>query len=129
MAAACDDRIQLRDVRFTARVGILPGESEEPQPMRADLDLWLDLGPAARSDDVDDSFDYRLLPAMLAHTAAAGPFGLLERLGGCLLDAIFVHPAIRRVRVRLTKLRSPLGESVGSVSVVLDRERAQWPAR
>ena len=129
MAAASGDRIRLRDVRFAAQVGILPGENQVSQPIRADLDLWLDLGAAARSDELGDSFDYRLLPPLFAQVAKAGPFGLLEALAAALLDGLFTHPQLSRVRVRLSKLRPPLGEGVGAVSVELDRERRQWQAR
>lgn len=126
MGPPASDRILLPELKFSARVGILPGEAEQAQPLRARLELWLDLDAAARSDRIEDSFDYRRLTGIVEEAVAQGPCGLLEHLAGRMLDGCFADARVRRVRVRLAKLTPVLGEAFGPVAVELDRDRERW---
>ena len=52
------DRIIIRDLRVNALIGTLEHEHTRRQEIRADLELFLDLHPAGRSDDLAKSVDY-----------------------------------------------------------------------
>ena len=52
------DRIELRGLRVTARVGVLPIEREQAQPLEVDLDVVVDLAAAGASDDLADTVHY-----------------------------------------------------------------------
>jgi len=119
------DRILLGELEFEARVGILPGESDQPQPLGAELEIRIDLSAAAASGRVDDGFDYRLIPELLGETAAAGPYGLLETLAARLAQAILRQDKVDSVRVKLWKQRPPLGDAFGRVAVELFRRGSE----
>lgn len=121
---SAQDRILLQEIDFEARVGLLPGESERPQALRATLDIRLDLAAAAASDDVADSFDYRRIPEILQAATAAGPCDLLETLAGRILGLVMEDSRVSSAGVRLSKKSNPLGEAVGAIGVELWRERA-----
>src|SRR3546814_5552000 len=55
---AADDLIELRGLRLSGIVGVLPHEQAQPQPLELDIDVMLDLAPAGASDGLDDTVDY-----------------------------------------------------------------------
>jgi len=115
------DRIFLPDLSFDARVGVLPGESDLPQELSACLEIQLDLGTAAATDAIDQTFDYRRIPEILAGASAQGPCDLLETLAGRILTAILEDRRVQAAGVRLAKRSLPLGPRCGPVSVELWR--------
>ena len=117
------DRILFAELRFDARVGILPGESDSLQPLGGELELCLDLQAVAANDELSEGFDYRHIPELLEGLATAGACGLLETLAARIGDAILVERKVKSVRVRLWKRRPPLGDSVGQVAVELWRHQ------
>ena len=52
------DRIELRGLRLTGIVGVLPEERTRAQPLELDLDLELDLSAAGNGDTLSDTVDY-----------------------------------------------------------------------
>ena len=52
------DRIVLHDIIVQGRHGAYAQEREQPQTLRIDLVLQLDLSRAAASDDLADTLDY-----------------------------------------------------------------------
>ena len=55
------DLIELRGLRLSAIVGVLPHEREQAQPLELDLDIVVDLATAGASDDLADTVDYGAL--------------------------------------------------------------------
>jgi dihydroneopterin aldolase len=119
------DRIQLRGLRVVGTHGVLPEEKARAQPFEIDLDLAIDLAPAAASDRLADTVDY----AAVAATAAAivsGPtsFELLEAMAAAVADATLVADLrITAVTVHLRKLRPPLAQDIDTVGVRISRRR------
>ena len=69
--------------------GVLPEERARAQPFEVDLDLAVDLAPAAASDRLSDTVDY----AAVAETRGRGRVGsasfqLLEALAGAVAEAV-----------------------------------------
>ena len=69
--AVAGDRILVRGLRLWAHVGVLAFEREQGQWFELDLELGVDLGPAARSDQLADTLDYSELIAALQRQARA----------------------------------------------------------
>ena len=67
------DRIELRGLRVRGRHGVFDHERRDGQDFLIDLTLWLDLRPAAVSDELTDTVDYGAL-AQLAHDIVAGDY-------------------------------------------------------
>lgn len=119
-----EDRIELRGLRVLARVGVLPIEREQDQPLEVDLDLAVDLAAAGASDDLADTVDYGAVCAAVERAATSGHVALLERLGSELAAAVLaVDDRIAAVDVAVRKLRPPVPQDLATSGVRLRRAR------
>ena len=119
------DRIELRGLRVLARVGVLPFEQSQDQPVEIDLDLTVDLGAAGASDDLADTVDYGAVCAAVEHDAVrSAPVALLERLAARIAEVVLdIDPRITAVDVAVRKLRPPVAQDLATSGVRLHRER------
>jgi len=88
-----------------------------------DVELWLDLAPAAASDDLRATVDYGLLAARIVEVSTKERVNLLERLAGRLAQMLLGEFLCDEVRVRVRKLTPPLEGLQGIPGVELTRRR------
>jgi dihydroneopterin aldolase len=118
------DRIELRGLRVPARVGVLPIEREQDQPLEIDLDLVVDLGQAGRSDDLADTVHYGAVCDAVATAVGAGHVALLERLAELVARAVLgVDSRIIAVDLAVRKLRPPVPHDLATSGVHVVRTR------
>ncbi len=119
------DIIQLRGLRAFGVHGVLSQEKAEAQPFEMDLDLSVDLTPAARSDVLADTVDYgEVAEAAVAVVGGARSFDLLEALAAVVAEAVLgCDPRIAAVTVVLRKLEPPLTVDIATVGVLITRSR------
>lgn len=118
------DRVALTGIEVRARHGVFPEERERDHRFVVDAVLELDLAPASRSDDLDDTVDYGALLDAIAATAAGGPHQLIETVAGAVLDVCLEDPRVAAATVTVHKPQAPVAVPVADVSVTLRRERA-----
>ena len=118
------DRIELRGLRLPARVGVLPIEREQDQPLEIDLDVVVDLGPAGASDDLADTVHYGAVCDAVAEAVGGGHVALLERLAEVVAQAVLgVDPRIVAVDLAVRKLRPPVPHDLATSGVHVVRTR------
>jgi dihydroneopterin aldolase len=106
------------------RVGILPAERAQDQPLEIDLDLEVELAAAGVSDSLDDTVDYAGVCDAAVAAVRDGHVDLLERLATKVADAALgLDPRIASVDVALRKLRPPVAHHLASAGVRLVRSR------
>ncbi len=115
------DRIELRGLRCTGIIGVLPEERERAQPLEIDLDVECDLSRAATSDDLGDTLDYGAMTDQVVALVAGTSDRLLERLAGRIAEALTVDPRVRAVTVTVRKLRPPVAHDLATSAVRLTR--------
>jgi FolB domain-containing protein len=121
---ATGDVIELRGLRLTGIVGVLPQEQATPQPLELDLDLHLDLAPAGDSDDLTETADYGLLCDVAEKVVTSTSYALLEALAAHVARALLEADArIEEVTVSLRKLRPPVAQPLGTSGVRITRAR------
>lgn len=120
------DRIELRGLRVTAVVGVLPEERERAQPLEIDLTLSVDLSAAGLSDALGDTVDYAAVCDVVAdQTSTAAPF-LLERLAAILAEAtLALDGRIEAVEVSVRKLRPPVAHDLAASGVRITRRASR----
>jgi dihydroneopterin aldolase len=118
------DCIEVRGLRVTGVHGVLPEERLRPQPFSVDLDVYLDSGRAAHSDDLADTADYAALIVAAAAVVANDQYALLESLAGRVAEVVLAaDDRIAEVRATVRKLRPPVPVDLASVGVSVVRRR------
>ena len=112
------DVIELRDLRCSAIVGVLPEERDRVQPLAIDIDIDRPFEEAAMNDDLNETTDYGEVLTLTTRVASNGAFLLLETLAYRVAHEILAFDAaITSVTVAVRKLRPPVAESVATVGV------------
>ncbi|MFT3716115.1 MAG: dihydroneopterin aldolase [Gordonia sp. (in: high G+C Gram-positive bacteria)] len=123
------DRIELRGLKVRGNHGVFDHEKADGQDFLIDIVLWLDLRPAAVSDDLADTVDYGAL-AQRAHDIVAGPSrDLIETVGAEIADDIMTDPRISACEVTVHKPGAPIPLTFDDVAVVTRRSKKGGPTR
>ena len=101
-------------------------EEERKLGQRFLVDLWVDVDEgAARSDDIDDTVDYRHLAALVREIFAGPERLLLEALAAAVADGVLERfPDAQRVRVRVRKPDVVLDPPVEHAAIIAERSRS-----
>jgi len=118
------DKLVLDDVRFFGRHGVTAAEQTLGAWFSVDVELALDLGPAAQTDALGATVDYSQVARRIVEIGMKGRVNLIERLAGLISDALLREFPVERVRVRVRKLAAPLEGLTGTPAVELTRLRA-----
>jgi 7,8-dihydroneopterin aldolase/epimerase/oxygenase len=119
------DRIELRGLRTTGRVGVLDHERAHDQPLELDLDLVVDLAVAGGSDDLADTVDYGAVCDGVVATVGERHVALLEALATRVAEAVLaLDGRIAVVEVTVRKLRPPVPHDLATSGVRIARARA-----
>lgn len=117
------DRIVLTGLRVRGRHGVYDFERVQGQDFVVDVALDIDLGPAARSDDVRDTVHYGELAERLVAIVAGEPVNLIETLADRLAAACLVDGRVDAVTVTVRKPQAPIRHDFADVAVTLTRTR------
>jgi dihydroneopterin aldolase len=117
------DILLVEDIRFYGHHGITPAQQEVGAWFSVDVELVLDLTPAALSDDVDAGVDYSQVVRRVVAVGTGERVRLIERLAGLLCEAMLrEHPA-RAVTVTVRKVTAPLDGTAAVPGVRMTRSR------
>lgn len=115
------DRIRIDDLRFRCIIGVNDHERHAKQDVSVSLCLHLDLHTPARTDNLDDTLDYKALKDQIRDFVQASDFLLIERLAQGIADICLRSPMVERVSVRVEK---PGALTLArTVAVEIDRDR------
>ncbi len=117
------DRIELRGLRVRGRHGVFEHERRDGQDFVVDLTVWLDLAPAAASDDLADTLHYGVLAERAAAIVGGEPCDLIEAVAGRIADDVLTDGRVRAVEVVLHKPQAPIPLEFADVAVVVSRSR------
>jgi dihydroneopterin aldolase len=118
------DRIGLRGLRVFGRHGVLPQERVDGQEFIIDAVLWLDVRPAAASDDLTQTVSYADVAHRLHKIVAGEPVQLIETLADRLAAACLEEDLVQQVEITVHKPSAPIGLPFGDVTVTVVRNRA-----
>lgn len=115
------DRIHIRDLALRCIIGIYPEERENKQDVIINVTMETDLRAAGRSDDLNDTVDYKAIKLKILEFVETSRFQLVESLAEgiaaiCLDD--------RRVRSATVTVDKPGAlRFARSVAVEITRQR------
>lgn len=121
--AAGKDWIYLRGMRADAVIGIFPWERRVKQTVILDIDLNVDVGAGAQTDDIRDTLDYKAVAKKVLSFVAESRFHLVETLAEGVAELILSEFDVPRLRLRVNKRWALRG--VKDVGVAIERYRKQ----
>lgn len=119
------DRIVLTGLRARGRHGVHDFERAQGQEFVVDAVLELDLGPAARSDEVTDTVHYGELAGQLVAVVTGEPVNLIETLADRLLTICLADPRVAAATVTVHKPQAPIPHVFADVAVTMTRGRTR----
>jgi 7,8-dihydroneopterin aldolase/epimerase/oxygenase len=115
------DRIIVRGLRVSARVGVGDEERSRPQVLLLGVEAWRSLSRAAQNDELSDTIDYGVLVRDLTGLVAASEARLLERVAGLVCEHVLGLPEVSKVVVEIAKESPPVDEQLDYVAVRIER--------
>jgi dihydroneopterin aldolase len=117
------DVLLVEDIRFYGHHGVTPAQQEVGAWFSVDVELVLDLTPAALSDDVDAGVDYGQVARRVVAVGTGERVRLIERLAGLLCEALLREHPVREVTVTVRKVTAPLDGITAVPGVRMTRSR------
>lgn len=117
------DRIELRGLKVRGRHGVFDHERRDGQDFLVDVTVWMDLAPAAASDDLADTLDYGTLAQRVAAIVGGEPRDLIEAVAGRVAEDVMGDRRVHAVEVVLHKPGAPIPLEFADVAVVARRSR------
>lgn len=102
------DALVIEDIRFYGHHGTTAAEQELGAWFSVDVELALDLTPAALSDDLDAAVDYGTVARRIVAVGTEQRVRLLERLGGLLCETLLREFPAREATVQVRKLTAAI---------------------
>lgn len=118
------DRIVLHNMVFQGRHGVLEREQRESQPFEVDVELILNLQPAAVDDDIGKTVDYAAVFDHVRQIVESTSFRLLEALAEAIAHELLTDFPIAEVDVRVRKPRVPIDGQLDYAGVEIRRQRS-----
>ncbi len=116
------DRIIIKGMQFYGFHGVNPEERTLGQPYEVDLEVELDLRPAGRSDNLEDTVSYTKLYRVAQGVMEGQPKSLLEAAAETIAQQTLEQFPVNAVRVRVRKPRPPIrGSSSDHAGVEIHR--------
>lgn len=115
------DRIDLVGITGYGYHGFYPAERRQGQRFVVDLRCWLDLSPAAATDDLAETIDYAGLVAAVVGDIEGEPVDLLETLATRIADRCLHDRRVRQVAVTVHKPDVQMPVPVADVAVTVQR--------
>jgi dihydroneopterin aldolase len=115
------DRITLTGLAVFGHHGVFDHEKRDGQTFLVDITLWLDLGPAAATDDLARTVHYGELAELAAAVVAGPPRDLIESVAGDIADQVAARFPVHAVEVTIHKPSAPIPLTFADVSVTIRR--------
>jgi dihydroneopterin aldolase len=118
------DAIRLHGMRFFGHHGVFEEEKRLGQRFFVDVDLFLDLQKAGKSDRLSDTIHYGKVYDRVKAIVEGPPKKLIEAVAETIArDLLENFPKLQACRVNIVKPGAPIPGSLDSVSVEIYRER------
>jgi|CXWL01.1.fsa_nt_gi D-erythro-7,8-dihydroneopterin triphosphate epimerase len=95
--------IRIDNLRLRTEIGIEPWEIGKLQDVIVNVELEFDGRPAAKSDDIVDTVNYKTICKRIVSLTEGNRFNLVERLVEEALALCLEDPRVTRARVRVDK--------------------------
>lgn len=97
------DKIFIRGLALRCIIGIFPEERREKQDIVINVEMRADLRVAGRSDDLNDTVDYKSIKKAILKLVEGSAFQLIESLAERIADLALANEKVESVVVTIDK--------------------------
>ena len=115
------DRIFIRDLALRCIIGIYPEERREKQDILINVEMQCDLRQAGRSDDLNDTVDYKAVKKAILKLVEVSRFQLIESLAESIADIALAQDKVQQVTVTIDKPGALRFAKSSAVEITRDR--------
>ncbi|MHC4605579.1 MAG: dihydroneopterin aldolase [Planctomycetota bacterium] len=115
------DKIHIRDLLVRCIIGVFGKERRSKQDVLISITMHADLGKACRTDDMDDTIDYKALKKKVIAEVEGSKYYLIERLAERIAEICLENRRVEKVVVSVDKPGAL--RFARSVAVEIVRER------
>lgn len=116
------DKISLRGMVFYAHHGLTEAERNLGGRLEVDCELWKDLKPAGRTDDLSQSVDAQDVHRLVSSIVSEKKLRTIEALAERISEKILGSYTLEKVIVRVRKTNPPRVGITDSLEVEIERK-------
>lgn len=116
------DIVYIRDLRIDAVIGIYEWEQRIQQQISVNIEMGWDNRPAAKSDDIKDTLNYKEAANIVKALVAKSEFKLVEALAEHIAELLLEKMDIPWIKVTLGKPMAVTNSKEVGVSIERTRE-------
>ncbi|MDQ6976190.1 MAG: dihydroneopterin aldolase [Mariprofundaceae bacterium] len=113
------DRVLIEGMIVKTIIGIYDWEREIKQPVRLDIEMAWDISTAGKSDNINDTLDYKSVAKRLESFILSAEFGLIEALAEHCANIVLHEFSVPWLRLKVSKPGAVSGSE--NVAVLIER--------
>jgi len=113
------DMVLIEGLEVRTVIGIYDWERDIRQTVRLDLEMAWDISKAGRTDDIEDTLDYKAVSKRLIQFVESSEFGLIESLAEHCAKIVMNEFGVVWVRLKMSKPGAVRGSE--NVAVLIER--------
>ncbi len=113
------DLVLIEGLEVRTVIGIYDWEREIRQTVRLDLEMAWDISTAGKTDNIEDTLDYKAVSKRLIGFVEASEFGLIESLAEHCAKIVMEEFGVPWLRLKLSKPGAVRGSE--NVAVLIER--------
>tara|TARA_X000000368_G_scaffold379639_1_gene334866 strand:- start:4904 stop:5251 length:348 start_codon:yes stop_codon:yes gene_type:complete len=112
------DKVFIKNLEVEAVIGIFQWEREVKQLISIDIEMEFDNKSAAKSDDIKDALNYKLVGKRVTAFIKKSKYQLVETLAEKISQVILTEFPISKVKITVSKPGAMRGSDSVGVSIV-----------
>ena len=119
------DRIRIKNLKIPARHGVYEFEKEKDGIFELDIELYLPLLKAGKSDRIEDTINYEDIISTVTKAFTEKQYALVEAAAQSVCDRLLNDFKIDRITIRIRKPHAPIDADFETVEVQLNRKNEE----
>ena len=116
------DSIRIKNLRIPARHGVYEFEKEKDGTFELDLELYLPLLKAGKSDRLEDTINYEDIISTATKAFTDKHYELVEAAADSVCDRLLTEFDIDKITIRVRKPHAPIDADFDTVEIELNRK-------
>ncbi len=119
------DSIRIKNLKISARHGVYEFEKEKDGIFEIDINLYLPLLKAGKSDRLEDTINYEDIISTVIKAFTEKQYALVEAAAQSVCDRLLNDFKIDKITIRVRKPHAPIDADFEAVEVQLNRKNEE----